>query len=390
MMRKIVAFLCAGLALVGCSRHWDDLAHEEVVAEITAFAVEGQTSCTINKGKKTIDVVMPAETDLSALTVTAFSLSEASATCAPFIQVGSVLNLSTPLTVTLTTYDQYTWVISASKAEAKPDEPDKPDQPENPDQPDQPEEPKLKEGPQLYNMGFDYWSVVKDPKLGVNYDAMYDENATDAQKLVWGSAAASTKMLSYTTVCPETSFVAEAGEGKKALKLQTCGIDALFGLVKKLAAGSAFTGYAGDIDIAKMSASIFWGTPFTERPKVLEGYYCYKPGTIDWSQEPYKSKEGEVDTGHVFVVLSDWEEPFKVSPPDLLLDTEKDPGIIGYGRITFNKEMAAYEKFSIEIEYRNERTPKYVTIVASSSALGDYFTGANGSVLYLDELKFWY
>ena len=90
------------------------------------------------------------------------------------------------------------------------------------------------------------------------------------------------------------------------------------------------------------------------------------------------------------MVLADWDEPFKVSPPDLLLDTEGDPGIIGYGRAVFDKEMTAYEKFSIQIEYRNDRTPKYVAIVASSSALGDYFTGADGSVLYLDELKFWY
>lgn len=379
MMRKILAYLCAGLALAGCSRQWNDLVHEEVVAEISAFAIEGQTSCTITKSKQTISVVMPAETDLSALTVAAFSISEPSATCNPAIEVGSVLNLSSPLSVTLTTYDKYTWVVSASLAEAKPDEPDKPDQPE-----------ELKDGPQLYNMGFDHWCVLKDPLLGANYDALYDEDATDAEKAVWGSAAASTNFLGYTTICPEDEFLAEAGEGKKALKLQTCGIDALFGIVKKLAAGSVFNGHTGDIDIAKMSASIFWGTPFTERPKVLEGYYCYKPAVIDWTQDPYKDKEGEGDTGHVFVVLADWEEPFKVSPPDLLLDTEGDPGIIGYGRAVFDKEMTAYEKFSIQIEYRNDRTPKYVAIVASSSALGDYFTGADGSVLYLDELKFWY
>lgn len=377
-MKKIIAILCVGLALTGCSQKWNDLVHEEVVADITAFAVEGQVSSTITKSKKTIAVVMPAETDLSALTVTAFTLSEPSATCTPAIQTGSVLNLSTPITVTLTTYDKYTWVISASVEEAKPDQPDQPDQPEDPD--------ALKDGPQLYNMSFDHWC-----KAGLNkLDACYGEDATEEEKAVWGSANETTEAMGYPTVGPEETFVAVQGEGKKAAKLTTQGMDLLFGMIKKLAAGSLFTGRTGEIDIAKMSAKIYWGVPFQHRPKVLEGYACYKPGVIDWTEEPYKDLEGKSDTGYIQVLLTDWDEPFQVSPPDSFVDYEKDPHIIGYGKVEFDKSMDAYEKFSIKIDYRNERTPKYVVIVGSSSARGDYFTGAHGSVLYLDELKFWY
>ena len=80
----------------------------------------------------------------------------------------------------------------------------------------------------------------------------------------------------------------------------------------------------------------------------------------------------------------------KVSPPESLVDFENDPAIIGYGKVVFDKEMDKYEKFTLNIEYRSDRTPKYVAIVTSSSALGDYFTGGTGSVLYLDEFKFLY
>ena len=52
--------------------------------------------------------------------------------------------------------------------------------------------------------------------------------------------------------------------------------------------------------------------------------------------------------------------------------------------------MNDYEKFVIDIEYRNDRTPKYVVIVAASSVLGDYFTGGDGSALYIDEFRFNY
>ena len=62
----------------------------------------------------------------------------------------------------------------------------------------------------------------------------------------------------------------------------------------------------------------------------------------------------------------------------------------GYGKMTFEKEMTQYEKFHLDITYRNDRTPTLCTIVTSSSYLGDYFTGGSGSVVYFDEFQFIY
>jgi len=367
-MKRIAIVFSAALALVSCSGQMNDLAHEEVPAELTAFEVEGQLSSKLNKHDRKVVVTLPVGTDLTALTVKTITYTEG-ATCTPALKAGSTVSLAEPLTLTITTYDNYVWTITGTADPEKPDEPKKQDE------------------PQLYNMGFDYWSVAKDTKINQDYNALYAEDATEEEKAVWGSAAASTKLIGTDSVVPESEFVAVSGEGKKALKLETGGIDFI---ITKLAAGSVFNGYAGDIDFAKMSAHIFWGTPFTARPKTLEGYYCYKPKTIDFVQAPYTDKKGQTDNGHVLVILSDWDNQFEVSPPDLLLDFDNDPGIIGYGKVVFDKEMSAYEKFSVNIEYRNERTPKWVTIVCSSSALGDYFTGAKGSVLYLDEFKFLY
>lgn len=272
-------------------------------------------------------------------------------------------------------------VLAACSRKADEPLPGPADQPEQPEQPEQPQS-----GQQLYNMHFDYWCQEGSNKL----DACYGADASDAEKAVWGSANATTQAMGYPTVSPESRFVAVAGEGKQALKLTTQGMSLVFGLIRKLAAGSIFNGYTGNIDIAKMSAQIYWGIPFTQRPRSLEGYACYKPGIIDWTEEPYTGLAGTQDTGHIFVLLTDWDEPFLVSPPDHLVDFQNDPAIIGYGKVVFDKSMDAYEPFSVGIEYRNGRTPKYVAIVASSSALGDYYTGAHGSVLYLDELRFAY
>jgi hypothetical protein len=233
---------------------------------------------------------------------------------------------------------------------------------------------------QLYNMNFDLWS-----KDGIN-DVCYGSSASPEQKTVWGSANSTTSLLGKQTCVPERSFTALSGAGKCAVKLETQLI-----LNTKLAAGNFFTGQMGAISLATMNASLKWGIPFTFRPTALEGYACYKPSIINKANSPYENKIGSVDNGHVFVLLTDWDKQFIVDPAEnSFVDIDNDPKIIGYGKVTFDHSMAGYEKFTINIDYRSVRTPKYVVIVASSSALGDYFTGGTGSTLYLDEFKFLY
>lgn len=345
--------LLFALVLTACSGNWNDLVHGEVVAEITEFGIEGQVSASINKARRTVSVTMPAGTDLSALTVSAFACTEG-AQADKDLAVGTVLDLSAPLELALATYDSYIWTISAVL-----------------------EEEKVVDGPQLYNLSFDHWSRNPDNE---KIHVPYAEDATDEQKGIWASGGDLVAALGFPTVLAEYDFLAVPGEGKAALKLQTQK------LLGKLASGSVFTGKMGGVDILSMSAKLQWGIPFSERPSALEGYACYKPAAIDVVEDPYKDKKGETDNGHIFMLLTDWDEPFLVNPPSSLVDFNGDPAIIGYGKIVFDKEMEGYEHFRIDIEYRNERRPKLITIVAASSALGDYFTGGVGSVLYVDEM----
>jgi len=244
-------------------------------------------------------------------------------------------------------------------------------------------DPAVTDDGQLYNSDFDLWT-----EDGKSYEC-YGDGASDEQKRVWGSANSSTASLGKNTCVPEDEFLAVYGDGKRAVMLKTQIVNAL--ITKKLAAGSIFTGQMGKVNLTKLSATLKWGVPFTKRPVTLEGYACYKPVKIDAVKSPYEDRKGTLDKGHVFVLLTDWEGQFEVDPAsDKFVDIDNDPAIIGYGKVTFDHEMEDYEKFSITIDYRNDRTPKYVVIVGSSSALGDYFTGGNGSTLYLDEFKFIY
>ncbi len=363
-MRKYFIFIAAALTAISCSQKWNDLVHEEVPADITEFSVEEQTSVQISKAKKVVSVSVPEGTDLTSLTVKTFAVTEG-AQCSRTLNAGEKVNLSDTLRITLTTYDEYVWKLIADIQK--------------------PDDPEPQEGPQIYNLSFDNWSL--DPQLGaLGVYNPYGEDATEEEQKTWGNADKILAAFGYSTNGPERDFVAVKGEGKAALRLQTQGIEALH----KLAAGSLFTGQPGDIDIMAMTAELLWGLPFTARPKALEGYYCYQPKTIDYAEEPHLDKKGQPDKGAVVVILSDWQSQFKVKPPTSLVDYDNDPSIIGYGKILFEKESSNYEKFHMDIQYRSDRTPTMITIVTSSSYLGDYFTGASGSVLYLDEFKLVY
>ena len=361
-MRKTVILLAAVLAAFSCSRKWNDLVHEEVPAEITAFELEGQVDVRISRANRCVTAVLPKGTAFNALTVKTFQATEG-AMCAPVVKAGDVLDLTDTLRVTLTTYDGYLWKIAAEEEKK--------------------EEPEPREGPQLYNFSFDHWSQENE-NLKV-YDP-FDADATEEEKAVWGNADKLIAALGFPTMSPERAFVAVPGEGKAALRLQTQGIAVL----KKLAAGSLFTGKLSKIDIFTQTAELLWGVPFADRPVALEGYVCSQPKPIDYAEGAQADKMGQMDKASLTVILSDWAEPFLVHPPEKLVDAEGDPHIIGYGKMLFDKEMTQYEKFRLDIAYRSDRMPTMVTVVTSSSYLGDYFTGGSGSVVYFDEFKFVY
>ena len=368
MKKAIIPIAIAILA--SCTQQWNDLVHEEVVAVVSEFEIEGQVSSSINNTDRTILVKMPADTDLSQLKLTKFTYTEGTKLSAE-IKVGDVLDISNPIELVLTTYDSYIWTISATS-------PLSPGAPVTQNGPD-PGVTLTKDGPQVYNMGFDLWSKHPDSDI---IDLPYGAGATEEQKAVWGNTGLFVTAMGLTPVVPCYDTLAVAGSGKAALRIKTCDMSGML---------AACTVHTGTTPTAwPFSKDHDYGTPFTARPVALEGYALYRPQTITMCEDPYLKRANTQDIAQILVVLSDWEKPFTVTPPDKVLNYMEDPAVIGYGKIVFNKDMTAYERFQLNIIYKNERTPKYLTIVMQSSALGDYSTGGVGSLLYMDELAFLY
>ena len=179
-----------------------------------------------------------------------------------------------------------------------------------------------------------------------------------------------------------------AKKGGAAVRLESVKVFGMF------AAGNIFTGSFLKATISGgAGAELDWGTPFTSRPYSLKGYYSYSPKLVDNASDQFSELVGKPDNAQIMVFLTDWEEPFRViTASQTFVDLENDPHIIALGAIETDQDTGGkYQEFECVLEYRDtQRKPKYIVAVASSSRYGDYFTGAQGSVMYVDEWELIY
>ena len=226
---------------------------------------------------------------------------------------------------------------------------------------------------QIDNMKFDKWY-----KKGAQWYP-----ASGPSERVWGTANKGLSLLGKNGAMPEEEVVAVKGEGKRACKLQSQNVLWAF------AAGAIYTGSWVKL-IGTKGAEITWGIPFHSRPKSLKGYYYYKPVAINFARKPYLHRKGQMDNGFIKVLLTDWPAPYHINTVTETFVDDNDPHIIGIANLKLTRDTGGYIRFELPIEYRDDRTPTHVVIACTSSIGGDYFTGGDGSTLYLDEFKFVY
>ena len=223
---------------------------------------------------------------------------------------------------------------------------------------------------QIFNMNFDSWSN----------DNSISSSGSDKWNTSNDAAAGIIKPVSRST---ETA----TGASSYAGKLETKSALGFMG------AGSIYTGTFKELHIPD-GAELDFGVPYNCKPVALEGYYKYSPKTISGATGQHAELNNKNDICQIYVVLGDWPDGVfhinTASNPKVLINPEpgKDNHIIGYGSLERDSNMSSYEKFSIPIEYRNNRIPTTCIIVCSSSKYGDYFVGAVGSVLLVDEFEF--
>lgn len=223
---------------------------------------------------------------------------------------------------------------------------------------------------QLPNFSFDSW--YKDGKE-------WYPNADNDENYFWDSGNKGANTLSeINPTSPEESFVVSG----KAARLESKYVVIAF------AGGNIYTGSFGKVD--GIGASINFGRPYTCRPSALHGWYSYAPKEINRTKDPYNNLKGTTDVAKIYVALTDWSSPFVVNTNTGTFFDVNDPSVIAYGEMEDGTGTGGeYKEFTINLEYRDlERKPTHVLVVATASKYADYFTGGEGSLMYIDEFEF--
>lgn len=167
----------------------------------------------------------------------------------------------------------------------------------------------------------------------------------------------------------------------------------------KFAAASLYSGSFGELTGSPIpkGAKINFGQPFTSRPISLHGFFQYAPVEIGYvgSNQPSETvQKGDIDICSIYIALA--KKTYTVDNTDTgtFIQFETDPDIIAYGELPLSECVntnGQWKEFTIPLKYKNlEEKPTHIIIVASSSKYGDYFTGGNGSVMYLDDMSLVY
>ena len=225
---------------------------------------------------------------------------------------------------------------------------------------------------QIPYLSFDNWFMDgKSPMLGVSGQTQY-----------WDSGNPGGASYGFIPTTEEKSSVVKGS----AAKLASLGVTVVVKI--KFAAGNLYTGKFVGLD--GTNALLDFGIPYACRPTTLNGWYKYRPGTVNWGNQA--NMGGKTDSCHIYVVLTDWKEPFRVDTKNnKFVDLSKNnTSIIALGELKTDQATPGegYSNFSIPLEYRDKvRKPTYALIVASASKYGDYFTGSDSSVLWIDEFE---
>lgn len=203
---------------------------------------------------------------------------------------------------------------------------------------------------------------------------------------IWDSGNKGATTLGSSNTMPTEDTPSGSGLAAK-LETRFVGI----GIIGKLAAGNIFTGRYVATD--GTNGILSFGQPFKERPTKLRGYLKYDCAPVSSTTAGYESLKGQPDTCIVWIALSDSPEPYTIrtNPKNQSLFSPDDPSVVAYGNIQYGSSVNSYIPFEVELDYRStSRIPNYIVIVGSASKYGDFFTGGNGSCLWLDDLELLY
>ena len=207
----------------------------------------------------------------------------------------------------------------------------------------------------------------------------------------WDSGNHGSATMSKTLTQSSTKMFS-SGSVSAELKSQFVGL----GSIGKFAAGNLFTGAYCKTD--GTDGVLRFGRQYDgSHPSALKVRVNYRPGK-GVAKKGADSKyiaEGAEDIGQIYVALS--TEPVMIETKNSKQLFNKDADcIIAYGTKDFVGSFGPegqLEELTIPVEYyakAKTTRPLYLIIVCSASKYGDYFSGGEGSTMYVDDFELIY
>lgn len=163
--------------------------------------------------------------------------------------------------------------------------------------------------------------------------------------------------------------------------------------VKKLVTGNLFLGEYKGI-AGTEGVKLDFGRKYESRPSKLNFQYKYTSTKINVVNNNKGAVTSEDDKGFIYFLLTDKIYKIDTRDENTFIKEENyvtDDHILAYGTYTIGQTVNSFTKGTIELIYKKlNKKPSYIIIVATSSKKGDYFTGGEGSTLWLDELDLEY
>ena len=235
--------------------------------------------------------------------------------------------------------------------------------------------------PSIENSDFELW--INEGTSSINIDPIPGKG--------YGWATANNPFVQGTR--PVASYRTEYGKAAE-MKTSIQNLDGL-GIGNLITAGTIFTGYF-KMNVSQLNdppAMTYFGIPFINRPSSISVDAKYEPGTQlqqSVKEGKYKLKDlSGFDKGRIWVKLLYWKGEGNIDFHDK--DTE-DVITLGMGEYIFDgadPSVQNWTKLKIPIIYNKAYTylePTHISIVMTSSEKGDYFIGAEGSKLTVDNL----
>ena len=353
-MRSVFILMAIAIVLFGCVK--EDQFGKSNRSEIKTFVIPGQSGVSvINHDSLTVVVTIPE-------TVTDFMLVPSEVGLSNFATVtpeaGQVQDFSDPVKYFVTAEDGSVSVYQVSVVRGGSQ-------------------------PQLDNSSFEDWYSEK-----VAFSTV-EQPGLDKASTIWGTA---NRGLALGGASGNTSR--QERDNSNYAKMESVAAPALV----RLAAATIFIGKFTDgfPSVSNPRSNIMLGTPFAARPLSFSFSYTYQPGPDNEDANGKPLSYGEQCDIYLFLETRAGSEVKRVGTAwfrsgTSVLEWTRQNVPIKYGPLEASDPWYTYaQPLEGEVWGDGSEAVTHITILATSSFEGDFFKGAIGSTLELDDIELVY